>query len=268
MVFFRLDKRGRIGYNLGMERIIKYPRTEHLEGSGIQVGDEDLNQIPFSEILGKNIVVEEKIDGANVGISFQGGNLLLQSRGHYLSGGYKERHYDLFKIFGAQNRDMLYSILGERYILYGEWTYAKHKIYYDALPSYFIEFDIFDKQGGVFLDTPTRQKMLDGTGIFSAPVLAQKSFKSKNEILALLQKSAYVSPDFEQNLKNACAVAGVNYEQTLLETDLTPLMEGLYIKVESGGAVTKRVKFVRNNYKQIVTQGRWIDKTIIPNKLK
>ena len=96
-----------------MERIIKYPRTEHLEGSGIQVGDEDLNQIPFSEILGKNIVVEEKIDGANVGISFQGGNLLLQSRGHYLSGGYKERHYDLFKIFGAQNRDTLYSVLGE-----------------------------------------------------------------------------------------------------------------------------------------------------------
>ena len=251
-----------------MERIIKYPRTEHLEGSGIQAGDEDLNQIPFSEILGKNIVVEEKIDGANVGISFQCGNLLLQSRGHYLVGGYKERHYDLFKIFGAQNRDMLYSILGERYILYGEWTYAKHKIYYDALPSYFIEFDIFDKQGGVFLDTPTRQKMLDGTGIFSVPVLAPKSFKSKNEILSLLQKSAYVSPDFEQNLKNACAVAGVNYEQTLLETDLTPLMEGLYIKVESGGAVTKRVKFVRNNYKQIVTQGRWIDKTIIPNKLK
>ena len=232
------------------------------------MGDEDLNQIPFSEILGKNIVVEEKIDGANVGISFQGGNLLLQSRGHYLSGGYKERHYDLFKIFGAQNRDTLYSVLGERYILYGEWTYAKHKIYYDALPSYFIEFDIFDKSEGVFLDTPTRQKMLNGTGIFSAPVLAQKSFKSKNEILALLQKSAYVSPDFEQNLKNACAVAGVDYEQVLKETDLTPLMEGLYIKVESDGAVTKRAKFVRNNYKQIITQGRWIDKTIIPNKLK
>jgi hypothetical protein len=36
--------------------IVKYPRTPHLQGSRLQAGDEDLSQIPFSEILGKNIV--------------------------------------------------------------------------------------------------------------------------------------------------------------------------------------------------------------------
>ena len=42
--------------------IIKYPRTQHLEGSRLQKGDEDLSQVPFSRIFGKNIVIEEKME--------------------------------------------------------------------------------------------------------------------------------------------------------------------------------------------------------------
>ena len=72
-------------------KILKYPRTQHLKGSRLQEGDEDLRQVPFSEILGKHIVIEEKIDGANSAISFNDKQeLLLQSRGHYLNGGYND----------------------------------------------------------------------------------------------------------------------------------------------------------------------------------
>lgn len=66
--------------------IHKYPRTPHIEGSRLQPGDEDLSQIPFSEIAGKYLVIEEKCDGANAAISFdENGEILLQSRGHYLT---------------------------------------------------------------------------------------------------------------------------------------------------------------------------------------
>lgn len=51
-------------------RIIKYPRTPHIEGSRLQPGDEDLSQIHFSEIASRPLVVEEKIDGANTALSF------------------------------------------------------------------------------------------------------------------------------------------------------------------------------------------------------
>ena len=69
------------------EKIIKYPRTKHIEGSMIQKGDEDLKLVSLKEILGKNIVIEEKVDGANVAISFNDeGKLLLQNRGHFLRG--------------------------------------------------------------------------------------------------------------------------------------------------------------------------------------
>src|SRR5512147_1209569 len=110
-----------------MYQIRKYPRTQHIEGSRLQPGDEDLEAVPFRDIAGRHLVVEEKIDGANCGISFSpGGELLLQSRGHYLTGGARERHYNLFKQWASTHAAAIYDRLGDRYVLYGEWLYAKH----------------------------------------------------------------------------------------------------------------------------------------------
>ena len=81
-----------------IEQIYKYPRTRHLEGSREQAGDEDLKTVKFTELEGKFLVLEEKVDGANCGVSFGGdGKMYLQSRGHFLNGGYGERQFDLFK---------------------------------------------------------------------------------------------------------------------------------------------------------------------------
>src|SRR5687768_4625168 len=78
--------------------LFKYPRTHHIEGSRLQPGDEDLDAVPFEEIQGRYLVVEEKMDGANAAISFSPERkLLLQSRGHYLTGGGRERHFNMFK---------------------------------------------------------------------------------------------------------------------------------------------------------------------------
>jgi predicted kinase len=53
----------------------------------VQPGDEDLACVPFSELTGRHVVVEEKVDGANAAISFDArGCLWLQSRGHFLTG--------------------------------------------------------------------------------------------------------------------------------------------------------------------------------------
>src|SRR5260370_3922447 len=75
-----------------MNEMHKYPRTQHIEGSGIQKGDEDLDTVPLREFAGRHLVVEEKMDGANSAMSFRAdGRLQLQSRGHYLSGGEREK---------------------------------------------------------------------------------------------------------------------------------------------------------------------------------
>lgn len=248
----------------------KYPRTPHIEGSRLQPGDEGLSQIPFDNIKGRHLVIEEKCDGANSAISFDAdGELLLQSRGHYLTGGYRERHFNLMKQWAMAHRDRFYDVLGTRYIMYGEWVYAKHTVFYDALPHYFLEFDILDRDTGIFLDTPTRREMLKNLPVVSVPVLGEGVFKSKDDMLKLLGQSRYVTGNQRQNLYDAAVKLGLDPERNCSETELSGMMEGLYIKVEEGGQVVDRMKFVRAAFLQCVdfSETHWIDKPIIPNQL-
>ncbi|MDO5541339.1 MAG: RNA ligase family protein [Eubacteriales bacterium] len=250
--------------------IRKYPRTPHLEGSRLQPGDEDLSQIPFSGIQGKYLVVEEKIDGANSGVSFDAeGNMMLQSRGHYLTGGYRERHYNLMKQWAMVHKDTFYSVLGSRYIMYGEWMYAKHTIYYDALPHYFMEFDIYDREKGIYLDTPSRRRLTSQMSVSSVPVLGEKVFSSKDELLGLLGQSNYVTGKQRQSLYDSVVNLGLDPQQSCGETELSGLMEGLYIKIEENGQVAGRLKYVRPAFLQCVdfSETHWIDRPIIPNQL-
>jgi|SRR6185437_9021442 len=130
--------------------IRKYPRTRHVIGSRKQPGDEELESVPFSFLLGRNVVIEEKMDGANCAFSFNSKpEMRLQSRGHYLLGGPRERHFDLFKQWAHAHDGRLFDAIGDRYIVYGEWLHAKHTVYYDALPHYFMEFDVLDLENGV-----------------------------------------------------------------------------------------------------------------------
>ena len=95
------------------DRIYKYPRTPHLTGSRLQPGDEDLRLIAWEELAGRELIVEEKIDGANAAISFEeDGTLLLQSRGHYLDGGPRERHFALFKSWATCHQPELLASVG------------------------------------------------------------------------------------------------------------------------------------------------------------
>ena len=251
-------------------QIIKYPRTPHLEGSRLQAGDEDLSQVPFAAIAGRHLVVEEKIDGANVAVSFDdGGGLLLQSRGHYLTGGVRERHYDLLKQWAGVHRDALWAVLGSRYVMYGEWMWAKHSIYYDALPHYFMEFDILDRSTGVFLDTPGRQRLTAQMPVCSVPVLATGWFAVKDDVLALLGPSRFITAGHLDSLRRTAERLGLDADQVRRQTEATTAMEGLYVKVEENGCVTDRVKWVRNTFTQTqeVSQQAWLDRAIVPNGL-
>ena len=250
--------------------IRKYPRTPHIEGSRLQPGDEDLSQIPFETIRGKHIVIEEKVDGANTAISFSAdGTLLLQSRGHYLTGGYRERHYNLFKKWANTHRDRFYEILGGRYVMYGEWLYAKHTVYYDSLPHYFLEFDVLDRETGRFLDTPSRAELLEPLPVSSVPVLADGCFQKQKDVLSYLGRSRYISEKHIDNLRRVSESLGLDAERQCRETDPSDTMEGLYLKIEENGEVTDRMKYVRASFLQTADASgtHWLDRPIVPNGL-
>jgi len=220
--------------------IVKYPRTPHISGSRLQPGDEDVKVIARETLEGVSLIVEEKLDGSNCGISFApDGSLTLQSRGHVLTGGPRERQFDLLKRWASHHVATLRDILGQRYVMYGEWLYARHTIPYDRLPHYFLEFDMLDRESGDFLDTDARRKLLAGGPVLSAPVLG---LAPASKIDTYIGKSRYSS---------------------------TEMMEGLYLKREDDGRVIERFKYVRTDFLQAVanSDSHWMERPIEPNRL-
>jgi hypothetical protein len=250
--------------------IRKYPRTRHLEGSRLQQGDEDLQAVPFSSIRTRNLVVEEKVDGANSAISFDSsGNLLLQSRGHYLTGGSRERHFNLFKQWAMNLAADLWDILGARYVMYGEWLYAKHTVFYDQLPHYFMEFDVLDVEQNHFLSTPRRHELLAPLAITSVRVLHEGPVNDMKQLASFIGPSAFVSERHIERLREQCTALDLDPDMAARQTDPSTTMEGLYIKVEEQGIVRERLKFIRPTFLQSIQQaeGHWLSRPIIPNCL-
>lgn len=252
-----------------MNAIRKYPRTQHLVGSRLQPGDEDLDAVPMSELEGKFVVIEEKMDGANCGVSFDANlSLQLQSRGHFLTGGPRERQFDLLKQWAGALSGQLLDELEGRYVMYGEWLYAKHTVYYDALPHYFMEFDILDTQTGEFLDTARRGELLSGLPVTPVKVLFAGEFPGEAALREMIGPSHFVTPNAPSQFRTDVARLGWDVERAVRQTDLSGVMEGLYVKVEEGGAVTGRYKFVRSEFAQLVTaDGHWQDRPLVPNRL-
>jgi hypothetical protein len=248
----------------------KYPRTPHVEGSGLQPGDHP-EAVPFAALAGRHLVVEEKMDGANSAISFTaGGALRLQSRGHYLTGGPRERQFDLLKQWASRYAGPLWDLLGDRFVLYGEWLYARHTIFYTALPHYFLEFDVLDTGSGIFLSTPERRRLLRGAPfIHAVRVLHEGTVASPEALAALIGPSAFIAGSPAERLRAAARARALDPELALAEADLSGLMEGLYIKAEAAGTVVGRYKYVRAGFLQTVldSESHWLDRPLLPNQL-
>ena len=228
----------------------KYPRTPHLAGSDGTSDDKRMGKPDTARMLADpSLIVEEKVDGTNVGIHIAESRLVLQCRGHEITAG-MHAQYDLFKQWATTKRPLFETMLGERFLLFGEWLYAKHSIFYTQLPHYFFEFDIFDKQEKVFLDLNRRLTMLEGTGIQTVPVI-HRGISKVDALVDLIGPSAYDS-EFDNPL-----------------TGLTDnLMEGVYLRTEADGVVTDRAKFVRPAFTEKVKQSNhWQHEAMVPNQL-
>jgi hypothetical protein len=220
--------------------------------------------------VGRHLVIEEKLDGANCALSFDvDGALLLQSRGHFLDGGPREKHFALLKTWANTYRQILWELLESRFVMYGEWLFAKHSIFYDLLPHYFLEFDMLDKTNGTFLATERRRAMLFGSGIESVPVLCSGRTLPTGGFRAMVAPSLFKSREWREQLSDSAASLGLDVERVLRQTDSTDLMEGLYIKVEEEGVVEARCKYIRSSFLASVLEsdGHWLNRPIIANRL-
>jgi ATP-dependent RNA circularization protein (DNA/RNA ligase family) len=218
----------------------KFPSTPHLATlPGVDIrGDKVLSESECNEFLRHDLIVEEKVDGANLGISFDlEGDIRAQNRGAYLhlpcSGQWKKLQDWL-----APRTDILFENLTDRYILFGEWCYAQHSVFYDRLPDWFLGFDVYDKRFGRFLSSERRDALLREMCIAQVPVLARGHF-AYPEIQKLLSTSKLIDQP----------------------------AEGLYLRFDQGDWLAQRAKLVRPAFIQSV-EPHWSRSAIKPNRLR
>ena len=229
----------------------KYPRTPHLFGSKGTDDDKHMSERESVKFIANDsLIVEEKIDGTNVGIHFStAGELVLQCRGHLITEGMHPQ-YDLFKQWATVKRHVLEQRLGTRFILFGEWMYARHSVFYRKLTHYFFEFDIYDKHRDAFLDLKQRLALLSGTGIETVPVVHAGAV-ARADLESLIGPSR-----FDSQFANPFTKRNDN------------LMEGLYFRTEAEGVVTARAKYVRPEFVEKIKQStHWQHQAMVPNQL-
>lgn len=229
----------------------KYPRTPHLFGSKGTDDDKHMGEAESKAFIAdESLIVEEKIDGTNVGIHFtDSGELVLQCRGHLITEGMHPQ-YDLFKQWTTAKRHVLEEMLANRWILFGEWVYARHSVHYRKLTHYFYEFDVYDKEQKVFLDLEGRLGLLEGTGIQTVPVIHTGKVV-RDDLEDLIGPSR-----FDSHFENPATNRPDN------------LMEGLYLRTELNGVVTGRAKFVRPEFVEKIKQStHWQHQQMVPNLL-
>ncbi len=217
----------------------KFPSTPHLATmQGVDIrGDKVLTESERDEFLTHEVTVEEKVDGANLGLSFDAnGNIRAQNRGAYLhlpcSGQWKKLGEWL-----TLHTDTLFEHLSDRYMLFGEWCYAQHSIFYENLPDWFLVFDIYDREAGRFLATAHRDRLLGEMHISKVPDIARGRF-TYSMIQKLLSQS---------KLTNQPA-------------------EGIYLRIDRGDWLEQRAKLVRPAFIQSV-ELHWSRSAIRPNRL-
>lgn len=207
----------------------------------------------FNKLAGEFLVVEEKLDGTGVSIFFDD-NLQLQvwHRGSPAL----SKEFTRLRSWVDSRQDTLFNLLEDRYILFGEWMLHKHAVFYDQLPTYFFESDVFDKETETFLSTLARNSLLADRGIRSVPVLAALKPTKLSQLTDLVRKSMYQSEHWREVLWNKAEKEGFELKPLLDQCDQSDLAEGLYIKHEDERQVLGRYKHVRRAFvENIINSG-------------
>jgi hypothetical protein len=172
------------------ELLPDFPRTPHMPiEENLDEGDVVADPKVLADVMEASTVwIEEKVDGANVGISYWKGNFYARNRREALRKGQlpKNPSGQQFKplwnwLYEHQgNFQLLHRLLDfepeEPVSIYGEWLWMAHGIHYTSVPSFFMGFDIYDPAKGQF---NTNRQELPGACRLQhpqAPVLQQDGY--------------------------------------------------------------------------------------------
>jgi hypothetical protein len=225
-----------------MSDFFRFPHTPHLEwlGAGEPRDDKVLTPAEAGALLAGDVLVEEKLDGANIGLSLGGdARLRVQNRGQYLA----EPHAGQFARLTpwlAQHANAVAAVLDGDLILFGEWCAARHSLGYDRLPDWFLLFDVYDRARQRFWTSTHRNALAQRAGLKHVDRVASGRFSlAKLKALLATGRSLYRNGP----------------------------MEGLIIRRESAHECESRAKLVRADFTQAIGD-HWRKRAIEWNRVQ
>lgn len=150
------------------------------------------------DFLAEDLVLEEKVDGANVGISVDANlQIRIQNRGQFLTFPYDGQFARLHEWLCVRSEELALA-LADGLILFGEWCGARHSLEYDALPDWYLVFDVYDRREQAFWSMERRDALVRNLGLCSVPRIGFGRFSLadlRSEVLA--RRSAIRSGNME-----------------------------------------------------------------------
>jgi len=225
-----------------MTDFFRFPHTPHLTwlGTGEPRDDKVLSASEARALLSVDVVVEEKLDGANLGLSVGvDGRVRAQNRGQYLQPPFGGQFARLGPWLAA-HEDALFDALDTHLIAFGEWCAARHSLDYTALPDWWLVFDIYDRREGRFWSTHRRDDWTRSLGLPAVPTLSrgQTDLPGLNVLLNKHRSRYRDGP-----------------------------MEGVVIRSEDDRWLRQRAKLVRGEFTQQI-ESHWRSRALVWNHLR
>ena len=224
-----------------MSDFFRFPHTPHIVwlGEGVPRDDKVLSATEVNALLSGEVVIEEKLDGANLGLSLdESGLVRAQNRGQYL-GAPHAGQFARLPAWLAQHEAGLHFVLRPELMLFGEWCAARHSLAYERLPDWFLLFDVFDRDAGQFWSVPRRNALAAQAGLLTVPTI-QRGATTLKALIGGVQS-------WPSRYRNG------------------PL-EGVVIRRESATACEGRAKLVRPDFTQAI-DSHWRKRAIEWNRV-
>ena len=223
----------------------RFPSTAHLAwlADGTPREDKVLSRDDIEVFLAQAVSVEEKIDGANVGFSLvPDGTLRAQNRGEYLARphvGQFARLPNWLAVHGDAVQTALALHAGAGLMLFGEWCAARHSLDYNALPDWFLLFDVYERQTGRFWSSTRRNALAADCGLATVPTL----FRGRQTLAGLMAMLDTTPSRYRSGM-----------------------LEGVVVRQESELWCDARTKLVRPDFTQTITE-HWSRRRLEWNRL-
>ena len=179
-----------------------FPRTKHL-CSLSKASSDDLiaTAQEYQDFMSTYIFAEEKVDGANCGVTWYQNNLVIRNRRHVLSKNYtkdtpaKKQFVPLWTwAYDNKNKfNYLKKQLGFMPSVYGEWVYARHTLGYDKLPDWFIAYDIWSTDDKCFINPDIAKPLLINSGLVTTTTLMEGYLDIETILKLMFENSLYAS---------------------------------------------------------------------------